>query len=63
MQNLHTKKFLVTSLIQCHFHYACSFWYPGLSQLLRNGLQSTQNNIIRFVLKMGPQSHVGSDVF
>ena len=27
--NLHTKKLLVMSLIQCHFDYACSFWYPG----------------------------------
>ena len=27
---------IVMSLIQCHFDYACSFWYPGLSQLFRN---------------------------
>ena len=31
-ENLHSKKLLVMSLIQCHFDYACSFWYPGLSQ-------------------------------
>ena len=29
--NLTTKKLLLMSLIQCHFDYACSFWYPGLS--------------------------------
>ena len=61
--NLHTKKLLVMSLIQCHFDYACSFWYPGLTQFLRNRLQTTQNKIIRFVLKMGPRSHIGEDAF
>ncbi|MCU7801520.1 MAG: reverse transcriptase family protein [gamma proteobacterium symbiont of Lucinoma myriamae] len=61
--NLHTKKLLVTSLIQCHFDYACSFWYPGLSKMLKNRLQITQNKIIRFVLKMDPRSHIGSHEF
>ena len=62
--NLHTIKLLVMSLIQCHFDNAlCSFWYPGLTQILRNMLQTTQNKIIRFVLKMGPRSHIEQDVF
>ena len=61
--NLHSKKLLVMSLIQCHFDYACSFWYPGLSKLLRNWLQVTQNKMIRFVLRLGPRSHIGSDEF
>ena len=61
--NLHSKKLLVISLIQCHFDYAYSFWYPGLSQLLRNRLQVTQNKMIRFVLKLIPRSHIGSYEF
>ena len=61
--NLHTKKLLVMSLIQSHFDYAGSFWYPGLTQFLRNRLQTTQNKIIRFVFKMGPRSHIGQDVY
>ena len=32
--NLHSKKLLVMSLIQCHFDYACSFWYLGLIKTL-----------------------------
>ena len=28
---LTTKQLIVMSLIQCHFDYACSFWYPGVS--------------------------------
>ena len=51
------------SLIQCHFDYACSFWYPGLSKLLENKLQVTKNKIIPFVLNMDSRAHVGSEVF
>ena len=61
--NLHTKKRLVMSLIQCHFDYACSFWYHVLTQFLRNRLQTTQNKIIWFVLIMGHRSNIGQDVF
>ena len=45
------------------FDYACSFWYMGISKLLKNRLQVTQNKIIRFVLKMDPRSHVGANEF
>ena len=61
--NLHTKTLLVMSLIQCNFNYACSIWYLGLSQPLRNRPQTTQNKIIRYVLKLGPWSPLGQDVF
>ena len=61
--NLTTKKLLVMSLIQCHFDYACSFWYLGLSKVLKNKLHVTQNKIIRFVLNMDSRAHLGSEVF
>ena len=61
--NLTTKKLLVMSLIQFHFDYARSFWYPGLSKVLKNKLQVTQNKIIRFVLNMDSRAHEGSEVF
>ena len=61
--NLTTKKILVISLIQCQFDYACSFWYPGISKVLKNKLQLTQNKIIRFVLNMDSRARVGSEVF
>ena len=57
-----TKKLLVMSFIQCHFDYACSFWYPGLSKVLKNKLQVTQNKIMRFILNMDSMAHVGPDV-
>lgn len=61
--NLHTKKLLVMSLIQCQFDYACSFWYAGLTQTLKNRLQTSQNKLIRFVLDMDSRSHVGLEHF
>ena len=60
---LHTKKLLVMSLIQCHFDYACSFWYPGLTQTLKNRLQTTQNKLIRFVLNLDGKSHISHEHF
>jgi len=55
----HTKKLLIMSLIQCHFDYCCSIWYPGLTQLLKHKLQVTQNKLIRFALNLDARSHVG----
>ena len=25
-----------SNVIQCHFDYACSFWYPGLCKVFKN---------------------------
>ena len=61
--NFKTKKLLVMLLIRCHFDYACSFWYPGLTQFLCKKFQITQNKVIRFVLNLDPRSHLGPDVF
>ena len=59
----HTKKLLVSSLIQCHFDYASSAWFNGLTKDLKHKLQVTQNKIIRFVLDLHPRSHIGKDEF
>ena len=32
MPNLKTKKLLVSALIQCHFDYARTSWYSGLTK-------------------------------
>ena len=61
--NLHTKKLLVMALIQCHFDYVSSFWYPSLTQFWKNRLQTTQNKMIRFVLNMDSRAHVGVEQF
>ena len=59
----HTKKLLIMSLIQCHFDYCCSIWYPGLTQVLKHKLQVTQNKLIRFALNLDARSHVGPQHF
>ena len=59
------KTLLLMSLIQCHFNYACSFWYMGISKLLKADfkIHKIKNKIIRFLLKMDPRSFVGANKF
>ena len=59
----YTKRLLVLSLIQCHFDYACSFWYHGLNSFWKNKLQVTQNKLIRFVLNLDHRSHIDRQHF
>ena len=50
-------------LIQCHYVYACSMWYNGLIQVLKNKLQTTQNKLIQFVINLDYRSRLGKDNF
>ena len=52
---LHT---LAGALIQSHFDYAAICWYTGLSQKLKNKLQTAQNKLIRVILKVHPRTHL-----
>ena len=61
--NVYTKKLLVSALIQCHYDYACSSWYLGLTKHTKQRLQITQNKIIRNVLNLSPRSHIGANEF
>ena len=45
------RKMLTAALIQCHFDYASSSWYSGLTKNYKARLQCTQNKIIRYLLK------------
>ena len=57
------KRLLCNALIQPHFDYASSVWYPNLQNKLSNKLQTCQNKCIRFCLSLGNRSHVGIDQF
>ena len=57
------KKLLVSALIQCHFDYACSAWYSGLTMKMKNKMQVMQNNMIRFILSKPSRYHVGINEF
>ena len=52
-------KVLATALIQCHFDYASTSWFGGLSKLMKGKLQIAQNKLIRVVLKVSPRTHIG----
>ena len=59
MLNFSTRKTLCSALIQCHFDYTCSSWYPGINKKLKSKLQVAQNKMIRFILNLNSQAHIG----
>ena len=58
--NFESRKTLCSALIQCHFDYSCSSWYPGINKGLQNKLQVAQNRTVRFILKLDNRSHIGN---
>jgi hypothetical protein len=54
----HTRKLLVSCLIQCHFDYACCFWFHSITKKCKDRLQIIQNKCIRFVLNLDPRTHL-----
>ena len=52
------RKMLCNALIQPHFDYACSAWYPNLNAKLKRKLQIMQNKCIRFCLKLDKMHHL-----
>ena len=43
------RKLLCNSLLQCHFDYASSSQYNGISKQLKNRLQVVQNKVVKFI--------------
>ena len=57
------RRLLCNSLIQPHFDYACSAWYPNLNKRLKSKLQILQNKCIRFCLNLNNRAHIGQNEF
>ncbi len=57
------RRLLCNALIQPHFDFACTSWFPNLNQCLKNKLQTSQNKCIRFCLQLGNRSHIGMEEF
>ena len=55
------RRLLCNALIQPHFDFACTSWFPNLNQSLKKKLQTSQNKCIRFCLQLGNRSHIGID--
>ena len=54
-------RLLCNALIQPHFDYAYSAWYPNVSKKLKNRIQTLQNKSIRFCLDK--MSHISQKEF
>ena len=51
---------LFNALIQSHYDYACSTWYPNLNEKLKSKKQIAQNKCTRFCLKFDEIHHIFS---
>ena len=54
-----TRKLHCAALIQPHFDYCVSSWFPSISNQLKSKLQICQNKMARFILRSHPRSHIG----
>ena len=57
------RRMLYNAIIQPHLDYACSAWYPNLSEKLKKKLQIAQNKRVRFCLKLDKRHHISSKEF
>ena len=52
------RRLLCNALIQPHFDYACSAWYPNLTKKLKHRIQTTQNKCMCFCLLLDKLKHI-----
>ena len=57
------RRLLCNALIQPHFDYGCSSWFPLLKTNLKLKLQKAQNKCICFCLNLPPGSHTNPSHF
>ena len=51
------------TVVQPHFDYACSAWYPNLTKILKNRIQTSQNKYVRFCLQLNKMTHISHKEF
>ena len=57
------RRLLCNALIQPHFNYACSAWYPNVTKKLKIRIQTSQNKCIRFCLQLDKMTHISHKEF
>ena len=57
------RRLLCNALIQPHFDYASSAWYPNLTQKMKNKIRITQNKSIRYCLQLDKMTHISKNEF
>ena len=61
--NKDIRRLLCNSLIQPHYDFACCSWYPLLTKNLKNRLQVSQNECIRFCLNLNNGASIDNTKF
>ena len=54
---------LCNALLQSHFDYACSAWYPNLTKKLKHRIQITQNKYMHLCLQLDKLKHISREEF
>ena len=57
------RRLLCNALIQPHFDYTSSGWYPNFTQKVKNKIQITQNKRIRYCLQLSKITHISRNEF
>ena len=57
------RRLLCNALVQPHFDYASSAWYPNLTQKMKNKIQITQNKCIWYCLQLDKMTHISKNKF
>ena len=57
------RRMLCSALIQQHFDYVCSAWYPNLNEKLKKKIKLSQNKYIWFCLKLDKRYHISTKEF
>ena len=57
------RRLLCNALIQPHFDYASSAWYPNLTEKMKNIIQIKQNKCIRYCLQLDKMTHISKNEF
>ena len=57
------RRLLANALIQPHFDYACSAWFPNLNKGFSHKILVAQNKCIRFCLNLKNITHIGEKEF
>ena len=61
--NYLSRRLRCNALIQPHFDYGCTSWYPLLSKALKAKLKIGENKRIRFCLELPPRGHINPSNF
>ena len=57
------RRLLCNAIMQPHFDYACSAWYPNFTQKLKKKLQAMHNKYIRFCIQLDKMSAISHKEF